>query len=154
MPIPSPGTYDQASQATLLSVKAKTDLLLFPDANILKTEPGSQLTPSDSVGTVNATSILTVAIQPPAGQTWLVYITAHIISSSVANYVINIRRRIAAGTLYGGISNAYQAVTMGDHIATGGWFWIDITTYAEVYLWNGSGVGKAYGISYFGWRIA
>ena len=99
MPIPAPGTYDVASQASLLAVKAKTDLLpANPAAQTLldaaissraaaadytATRAGkidllgiSRLAVVNDTSVVNANTTIYVDVQPPAGQEWIVAVVA------------------------------------------------------------------------------
>jgi len=74
MPIPAPGTYDVASQLSLLAVKAKTDLIPAAPAQQAKIDTSlysSRLAPVVWTGV----GAISVVIQPPAGETWDVYIS-------------------------------------------------------------------------------
>lgn len=81
MPIPSPGTYDVASQASLLAVKAKTDLIPASPAAQAKLDSSlytTRLTPVHSRETLVTATLTEVDIQPPAGETWVIFVHASI----------------------------------------------------------------------------
>jgi len=151
MPVPSPGTYDVASQLSLLAVKAQTDPLVFRDAGFVQSEPGLQLVPVHVTAiAIAAAGYTDVAIQPPAGETWLIYISASQ-DNNGANLYTSIRN-IAGVTLYGGVSIYRPSVAYGTIVGAAGWFWITNVNYVHVRCYNSGGANLGH-YSYFGWRI-
>lgn len=153
MPIPSPGTYDQASQATLLAVKAKTDLIPAAPAQqgTVQTQGyASALAPVHVNASNPAATNTTVTIRPPAGETWRIILVAMqtSVGATVASVETNIRD--VGGLVYGGNydcrANTCHSSVLIDTI-------IDNTYYMELNIYNGAASAQRYGYTYFGWKV-
>ena len=147
MPIPAPGTYDVASQLSLLAVKAKTDLLLF--ANMYT----ARLADVDGRAALAAATWLSVAIQPPAGETWVVFIQASVRGAVGVTDMHCSISYFDGGTEYGGVSS-HEAPIVAHTNARAGCLAVMRLTNAHyvLLLFYVAGAATVYEYAYFGYK--
>ncbi len=180
MPIPSPGNLDVASQTTLAAVKAKTDIIgasvaLEGGGNIAaikaKTDPipaapasqakidtslyTSRLTPVHSDAALVQNTLLYIDIQPPAGETWVIYVTAAFSGVGGVSSQITLANYDGA-TLTGAIVGSGVAEGNPDgvppNMACSGWFRITNTNYLRLTYWHNAAAAKQRKYTYWGWK--
>jgi len=150
MPIPAPGTYDVASQLTLLAAQADVRLQGY----------AARLVPVHNTAAYSAGSSATVNIQPPAGETWVVFVSAGLFFPNVAitsTWAVCQVQNYDGGSDYGtvgGVNKNAVANNIECAASASGWFRITNANYLRIW-WDSDGgvvVGGHRTYSYWGWR--
>ena len=145
MPIPAPGTYDVASQLTLLAVKAKVDASNY----------SSRLAPVHVRNVLAIGGFLDITIQPPAGETWDIIIQAGIDPGAGSTFE-HVQLQYWDGAAVWGVAS----ISQNEGVLEGSASYI-VGTSARMRLTNAmylriryviATVAGNYHYSYFGWR--